>query len=94
MPSRIHDYAIIGDCRSATLVSRSGSFDWLCWPRFDRPSIFGALLDERAGVWSLVPADVCGVERRYLHARYHVSLHAMFSSSFRPRSVRRTATCP
>ncbi len=54
---RIGDYAIIGDCRSAALVSRNGSLDWLCWPRFDSPSIFAAILDrDRGGSWRIAPA--------------------------------------
>src|SRR5213083_1323550 len=54
-PRPIHDYAIIGDCLSAALVSRGGSIDWLCWPRFDSEALFAAILDANAGCWSIAP---------------------------------------
>lgn len=63
----IADYAVIGDCRSAALVSRNGSIDWLCFPRFDSPSVFAALLDsERGGRFRIGPASNGTATRRYL----------------------------
>ena len=40
----IEEYALLSNCRAATLVSREGSMDWLCLPRFDSASLFGAIL--------------------------------------------------
>jgi GH15 family glucan-1,4-alpha-glucosidase len=63
---RINDYALIGDGRSAALVSRAGSIDWLCWPRFDSPPIFAALLDPDGGSWCIRPTAQARVSRRYI----------------------------
>jgi GH15 family glucan-1,4-alpha-glucosidase len=58
MPAHIEDYALLGNCRSAALVSRDGSLDWLCLPRFDAPAVFAALLgNEENGRWRLAPSD-------------------------------------
>ena len=68
MPAPIEDYALLGNCRSAALVSRDGSLDWLCLPRFDAPAVFAALLgNEENGRWRLAPCDpVEHSSRQYL----------------------------
>src|SRR5271170_4535719 len=67
MPDRIEDYAVIGNCETMALVSRGGSIDWLCLPRFDRPACFAALLgDETNGRWLIAPCDAeARSSRRY-----------------------------
>lgn len=67
MPSRIEDYALIGDCQTAALVGRDGSIDWLCFPRFDSPACFAGLLGTpEHGRWQLAPAEGHrSVRRRY-----------------------------
>jgi GH15 family glucan-1,4-alpha-glucosidase len=62
----IGEYALISDCRSAALVSREGSVDWLCFPRFDGPSVLCRLLDPAAGHFSIRPAGQFQVSRRYV----------------------------
>ena len=66
MPSRIEDYALIGDCEAAALVSRDGSIDWLCWPRFDSDACFAALLgSDEHGRWRIAPRDEARITRHY-----------------------------
>ena len=66
--ARIEDYAFIGNCITAALVSRDGSIDWLCWPRFDSSACFAALLGNREhGCWRLAPKDAARISRKYHH---------------------------
>ena len=62
----IEDYAVLSNCRSAALVSREGCIDWLCLPRYDSGSMFGALLgDDSHGGWSLRPTDPDATSTRH-----------------------------
>lgn len=80
-PAKIQDYALIGNGRSAALISRFGAIDWLCWPRFDSASIFAAILDrEVGGSWVIAPVrESTKIERCYLEntnvieTRFHTS---------------------
>ena len=66
MAGLIEDYALIGDMQSAALISRHGSLDWLCLPRFDSPACFASLLgSESHGLWRIAPAGQAEVSRGY-----------------------------
>jgi GH15 family glucan-1,4-alpha-glucosidase len=67
MDRRIEDYAVIGDTQTAALLDRSGSIDWVCFPRFDSGACFAALLGDRGnGRWQIAPAgEIRAVRRRY-----------------------------
>ncbi|MFA7357691.1 MAG: glycoside hydrolase family 15 protein [Bacteroidales bacterium] len=61
------DYGAVGNCRSAALISAKGSIDWLCFPDFDSPSIFAALLDkEKGGCLSIVVDDDYTISQQYI----------------------------
>jgi GH15 family glucan-1,4-alpha-glucosidase len=92
MPSRIEDYALIGDCEAAALVARNGSLDWLCWPRFDSDACFAALLgSDDHGHWRIAPRDeTARSTRRYrpntliLETRFECSEGAVTIVDFMP----------
>jgi alpha,alpha-trehalase len=62
----IGDYALLSDCRSAALVSRAGSVDWLCCPRFDAPAVFAGILDADGGHFAIRPAGDFRASRAYV----------------------------
>ena len=87
----VGEYALVGDSRSAALISRGGSIDWLCWPRFDSPAIFGAVLDAaQGGRFSIAPAAPFRAERWYapdtnvLVTRFSTSSGEVLLTDFMP----------
>ncbi|WP_113716520.1 glycoside hydrolase family 15 protein [Arthrobacter dokdonensis] len=71
MASRIEDYALLSDLHTGALVGRDGSLDWLCFPRFDSPAVFAALLgDEHNGRWRLAPVEGKVVSRNYVGSTF------------------------
>jgi GH15 family glucan-1,4-alpha-glucosidase len=88
---KIQDYAIIGDGRSAALISNRGSIDWLCWPRFDSPSFFGTILDpDIGGKWRIRPVEDSQFSRRYientnvLETKFSTALGTIVLTDFMP----------
>ena len=65
--NRIGDFALIGDCHTVALVGRDGRIEWACFPRFDSPAAFCAMLDDqRGGAWSITAKDTTQTSRAYL----------------------------
>jgi len=63
----IGDYGFLSDCHTGALVASDGTVEWMCLPRFDSPSVFGALLDRGAGAYRIGPKDLrAPVARRYV----------------------------
>lgn len=69
MSVELERFAVIGDMGTLALVSDAGSVEWFCWPRFDSPSLFGRLLDDGGGHWTIEPTTTVGARRQvYLSA--------------------------
>jgi GH15 family glucan-1,4-alpha-glucosidase len=99
-PALIEDYALIGDCETAALVSRDGSVDWLCWPRFDSDACFAAILGgPEHGRWRVAPVNgVRNVSRRYrddtmiLDTTFECDEGTVVITDFMPTGGRRAGT--
>ncbi len=87
----IEEHGLIGDLRSAALVALDGTIDWWCPPRFDAPSVFGAVLDPEAGRWSMATVDESVTTRQFyvpgtaiLVTRFHTEAGLLEVHDFMP----------
>ena len=81
MAMRIEDYALIGDCETSALVGLNGSIDWLCWPRFDSPACFAALLGTKDnGRWLISPRDGSAKAKR-IYQKSTLILETLFETA-------------
>ncbi len=80
----IQDYGIIGDMHSAALVGTDGSIDWLCFPHFDSPSVFAAILDDEKGGRFKIAPSAEGVARKQL---YWPDTNVLITRFFTPGGV-------
>jgi GH15 family glucan-1,4-alpha-glucosidase len=83
----IGDYALLSDCPSAALVSRFGSVDWLCLPRFDAPSVLARILDPGGGHFAIRPDSKFDARRAYVDQT--MMLQTTFCDSVRHRGADR-----
>ncbi|GHO45545.1 glycoside hydrolase family 15 protein [Ktedonospora formicarum] len=64
----IEDYAVIGDLHTVALIGKNGSIDWCCLPRFDAPSVFGAMLDaQKGGYFKIAPQETPGMGHKQIY---------------------------
>ena len=70
----IENYGIIGDMHSVALVGMDGSIDWLCFPHFDSPSVFAAILDDKKGGRFKISPAPNGVTCRQMYCRAKATL--------------------
>jgi GH15 family glucan-1,4-alpha-glucosidase len=87
----ISDHGLIGDLQTAALVSTDGTVDWFRCPRFDSPSVFGALPDVDGGGHFTIAPDVAGYTTRQLYLP--TPLSSSRGSSPRPESARSSTSC-
>jgi GH15 family glucan-1,4-alpha-glucosidase len=63
----IEDYGVVGNLRTTALAGKNGSIDWFCFPNFDSPSVFGAILDERQGGYFKIAPTIDGIACKQLY---------------------------
>ena len=93
----IENYGVIGNMRTAALVGMNGSIDWYCFPAFDSPSVFGAILDDKkGGRFSIAPATEHTAKKQFYWPDTNVLVTRFFSADgvgqitdFMPVGVRR-----